>query len=100
MPNDLSVWSMVLDASPIVQVVVAILLLASVASWAVIFRKSQVIGRSRRQAEKPLATNGAPAHQIHLRSAAFSGNASDGRPRRRSARIRASNSGSAKGLTK
>ena len=43
MPNDLSVWTMVLDASPIVQVVVAILLLASVASWAVIFRKSQVL---------------------------------------------------------
>jgi biopolymer transport protein TolQ len=51
MPNDLSVWSMVLDASPIVQVVVAILLIASVSSWAVIFRKGQVIGRSRRQAE-------------------------------------------------
>jgi biopolymer transport protein TolQ len=42
---------MVLDASPIVQVVVAILLIASVSSWAVIFRKGQVIGRSRRQAE-------------------------------------------------
>src|ERR1700685_1791861 len=52
MPNDLSVWSMVLDASPIVQVVVGLLLIASVASWAVIFRKSQVIGRSRRQAAK------------------------------------------------
>jgi biopolymer transport protein TolQ len=52
MPNDMSVWSMVLDASPIVQVVVGILLLASVASWAVIFQKSQVIGRSRRQAVK------------------------------------------------
>ena len=36
MPNDLSVWSLVLDASPIVQVVVALLLLASVASWAII----------------------------------------------------------------
>jgi biopolymer transport protein TolQ len=52
MPNDLSVWSMVLDASPIVQVVVGLLLLASVTSWAVIFHKSQVIGRSRRQAAK------------------------------------------------
>jgi biopolymer transport protein TolQ len=52
MPNDLSVWSLVLDASPIVQVVVGLLLLASVASWAIIFRKSQVISRSRRQAEK------------------------------------------------
>jgi biopolymer transport protein TolQ len=52
MPNDLSVWSMVLDASPIVQVVVGLLLLASLTSWAVIFHKSQVIGRSRRQAAK------------------------------------------------
>ena len=52
MPNDLSVWSLVLDASPIVQVVVALLLLASVSSWAIILRKSQVISRSRRQAEK------------------------------------------------
>jgi biopolymer transport protein TolQ len=52
MPNDLSVWTLVLDASPIVQAVVALLLAASVASWAVIFRKGQVIGRSRRQADK------------------------------------------------
>ena len=52
MPNDLSVWSMVLDASPIVQVVVGLLLIASVTSWAVIFHRSQVIGRSRRQAAK------------------------------------------------
>jgi biopolymer transport protein TolQ len=43
---------MVLDASPIVQVVVGLLLIASVTSWAVIFHKSQVIGRSRRQAAK------------------------------------------------
>jgi biopolymer transport protein TolQ len=50
MPNDLSVWNLILDASPIVQAVVVILLAASVASWAVIFRKSQVIGRSRKQA--------------------------------------------------
>src|ERR1700759_3726841 len=52
MPNDLSVWSLILDASPVVQAVVALLLVASIASWAVIFRKSQVIGRSRRQREK------------------------------------------------
>jgi biopolymer transport protein TolQ len=52
MPNDLSVWTLVLDASPVVQAVVALLMAASVASWAVIFRKSQVIGRSRRNAEK------------------------------------------------
>ena len=45
MPNDLSVWTMVLDASPIVQAVVAILMFASVASWAIIFRKSRVISQ-------------------------------------------------------
>jgi biopolymer transport protein TolQ len=52
MPNDFSVWTLVLDASPIVQVVVALLVLASVVSWAIIFRKTQVIAGSRRQAEK------------------------------------------------
>jgi biopolymer transport protein TolQ len=52
MTNDLSVWTLVLDSSPVVQAVVVLLLIASVASWAVIFRKSQVIGRSRHQAEK------------------------------------------------
>jgi biopolymer transport protein TolQ len=52
MPNDLSVWSLVLEASPIVQFVVALLLLASVLSWAIILAKSQVISRSRRRAEK------------------------------------------------
>ena len=51
MPNDLSVWTMVLDASPIVQAVVALLMLASLASWAIIFRKSHVISRSRRGAD-------------------------------------------------
>jgi biopolymer transport protein TolQ len=52
MPNDFSVWTLVLDASPIVQGVVALLVLASVVSWAVILRKTQVIAGSRRQAEK------------------------------------------------
>ena len=52
MPNDLSVWSMVLDASPIVQAVVALLLLASVMSWAIIFRKSRVISHCRRTADR------------------------------------------------
>src|ERR1700690_3754585 len=52
MPNDLSVWTMVLDASPIVQGVVALLLFASVASWAIIFRKSRVISHSRRTADQ------------------------------------------------
>jgi biopolymer transport protein TolQ len=50
MGNDLSVWAMALDASPIVQAVLVLLLGASVASWAVIFGKSRVISQSRRQA--------------------------------------------------
>ncbi len=52
MPNDLSVWTMVLDASPIVQAVVFLLLAASIASWAIIFRKSRVISQSRRGADQ------------------------------------------------
>jgi biopolymer transport protein TolQ len=52
MPNDLSILNLVLDASLIVQVVLGLLLLASVVSWAVILRKSQVIARSRRLAGK------------------------------------------------
>lgn len=51
MGNDLSIWALVLDASVIVQAVMVLLLAASVASWAIIFKKSQVISRSRRQAE-------------------------------------------------
>ncbi len=51
MGNDLSVFTLVLDASPIVQAVMALLLIASVASWAVIFGKGRVISGSRRQAE-------------------------------------------------
>src|ERR1700759_4824983 len=52
MPNDLSVWSLILDASPVVQAVVALLLVASIASWKVIIHTSPEIGRSRRQREK------------------------------------------------
>ncbi|HEY2685387.1 MAG TPA: protein TolQ [Steroidobacteraceae bacterium] len=52
MPSDFSVFTLVLDASPTVQVVVALLLLASMVSWAIILQKAQVISRSRRQADK------------------------------------------------
>ncbi len=51
MGNDLSIWALVLDASPIVQGVMLLLMAASVASWAVIFKKSRVISHSRRQAD-------------------------------------------------
>jgi len=50
MGNEFSVVDLVLDASPVVQAVMLLLALASVASWAIIFAKSRTIGRSRRQA--------------------------------------------------
>ncbi len=51
MNNDLSVWNLVLEASPIVQAVIVVLLLASVISWSIIFRKSRVISRARAGAD-------------------------------------------------
>jgi biopolymer transport protein TolQ len=52
MGNDVSVWNMALDASPVVQAVLVLLMIASVASWTVIFGKSRVISQSRRQADQ------------------------------------------------
>jgi biopolymer transport protein TolQ len=43
---------MALDASPVVQAVLVLLMIASVASWTVIFGKSRVISQSRRQADQ------------------------------------------------
>jgi biopolymer transport protein TolQ len=50
--NDLSVWTLVLDASPVVQAVLVLLMLASISSWAVIFRKRRIIARSRKTADQ------------------------------------------------
>ncbi len=52
MGNEFSVVELVLDASPVVQAVIVLLVIASVASWAIIFAKSRIISKSRRQAEK------------------------------------------------
>ncbi len=52
MSNDLSVYQLVLDASPIVQAVMLLLILASVASWTIIFGKRRIISNCRRQAEQ------------------------------------------------
>lgn len=52
MNNDLSIWNLVLGASPVVQAVLLLLLMASLASWSVILRKRGVIGRSRRAADQ------------------------------------------------
>ena len=50
MQNDLKIWQLVLQASWLVQGVMAILLLASVASWVIIFRKRQVLAKAEKQA--------------------------------------------------
>src|SRR6201996_2579930 len=50
--EQLSVINLVAQASIPVQVVIALLLLASLYSWMIIFRKRLVIGRSRREAEQ------------------------------------------------
>jgi len=52
MGDDLSISTLVLGASVVVQVVIVMLVVASVTSWAIIFKKSRVISRSRRQAVK------------------------------------------------
>src|SRR5579862_2508304 len=50
--EQLSVINLVAQASIPVQIVIALLLLASLYSWMIIFRKRLVIGRSRREAEQ------------------------------------------------
>ena len=51
MQNDLQVWQLILEASWMVKGVMAILLLASVASWMIIFRKRQVLSASEKAAD-------------------------------------------------
>ncbi len=52
MDGQLSIFKLILDASVVVQLVLALLLAASVMSWTIIFRKRLVIGRSRSEAVK------------------------------------------------
>jgi biopolymer transport protein TolQ len=52
MPADLSIIRLVLDASIPVQAVLALLAFASLMSWAIIFNKSTVINRARREADQ------------------------------------------------
>jgi biopolymer transport protein TolQ len=51
MPSDLSVIKLVIDASFVVQLVLALLFGASIASWAVILRKRALIRRARSEAD-------------------------------------------------
>jgi biopolymer transport protein TolQ len=50
--NELSIISLVLQASLPVQMVMLILLAASVASWVIIFRKRQILSRAKRLADE------------------------------------------------
>ena len=51
MANDLQVWQLIWEASWMVKGVMAILLLASVASWVIIFRKRQVLSKAEKEAD-------------------------------------------------
>lgn len=51
MTSEISIVHLVLDASLVVQLVMLLLLLASVASWAVIIQKRRVLRRARRNAD-------------------------------------------------
>jgi biopolymer transport protein TolQ len=52
MDGQLSIIKLVIDASPVVQIVMALLMAASVSSWAIIFRKRMVMARARSEAAK------------------------------------------------
>jgi biopolymer transport protein TolQ len=52
MGAELSIVRMVVQASLVVQIVIGLLLAASVSSWAIIFRKRMVVRRARRDAER------------------------------------------------
>jgi biopolymer transport protein TolQ len=51
MANELQVWELIMAASWLVKLVMLLLLVASVASWVIIFRKRQVIGAAVKEAE-------------------------------------------------
>jgi biopolymer transport protein TolQ len=50
MQNELQIWQLVLEASWLVKGVMGLLLVASVASWMVIFRKRQVLSKAEKDA--------------------------------------------------
>jgi biopolymer transport protein TolQ len=52
MGEPLSLIRLIVQASVPVQIVIGILLMASLNSWAIIFRKRRVIGRARREADR------------------------------------------------
>jgi biopolymer transport protein TolQ len=52
MGGDLSILRLVLQASPVVQLVMGLLLLASLMSWSIIFGKRSMVGQARANAER------------------------------------------------
>ena len=52
MPNDLSIIRIIVQASVVVQIVLALLAFASLMSWAIIFQKRTLLRRARREAEQ------------------------------------------------
>ncbi|HUX74992.1 MAG TPA: protein TolQ [Steroidobacteraceae bacterium] len=48
----MSVYELVLDASPVVQAVMLLLICASVASWAIIFGKRRIVSKTRQEADR------------------------------------------------
>jgi biopolymer transport protein TolQ len=51
MNNDLSIIKLILDASPFVQAIMVLLLIASIASWAVIIDKNRVLKKALKAAQ-------------------------------------------------
>ena len=51
MNADLNVWLLVLNASTVVQLVILVLILASLLSWTLIFDRARVLKKARRMAE-------------------------------------------------
>ena len=51
MGNDLEIWSLIMQASWMVKLVMLLLLVASLASWVIIFRKRQVLSGAERETE-------------------------------------------------
>ena len=52
MGGELSIVRLVMQASLVVQIVLVLLLIASLSSWAIIFRKRMVVNRARRDADR------------------------------------------------
>src|ERR1700686_3141798 len=52
MGGEMSILRMIVQASLVVQIVIGILLAASLMSWAIIFRKRMVVSRARRDADR------------------------------------------------